>query len=269
MIKCSACILTYNNEKTIGKCLESVRDFSDIVILDGGSTDGTMDIAKKYGARIFFQHDGGQSAKIMDFTGVREKLYSLARENWRFWLDSDEWLSKEAAEETKNITDGNLENKLYSFQRKAIVEKRIVEYMYCYPEYCNRLFNKNSNIFLKKGKKVHEDMIAGEGAAVQKSNAVIYHFWDESYTQLKQKDNYYIELAVKGKDNFCLNNKLRIAYINLLKGAKVFVISLLIYLRHGFKKTLPISHSWRFVRYHLVYAQKILTLRPHNADKAT
>ncbi len=258
MIRCSVCILTYNSAETLRHCLESVKEFADIIIMDGGSVDHTLKIAKEYNARVYPQRENEVADKIQDFTAVRQKLFNLAKEDWRLWLDSDEWLSEEAVEKIKNITDEELESKLYSFQRKAIIGDRIVEYMYCYPEYCNRLFNKNVNISLKKDKKVHEDLVVGEGAAIEKLNEVIYHFWEGGYAQLKKKDDYYLELSTRGKCDFPLKKKIRVACINVLKGFKVFAKSFFVYLRYGFKKTLPIKYSWRFARYHFLYAKKIL-----------
>lgn len=255
---CSACVLTYNSGKTIRRCLESVKNFTDIVILDGGSADETLDVAKSFGARIFPQQEGGGPAKITDFTAVREKLFSLAKEDWRLWLDSDEWLSEEAAEKIKNITDGRPENKLYSLERKAVIGGTPIEYAYFYPEYCNRLFNKNSGVSLKKGKKVHEDLVAGGGVVIEKIPVLIYHQWNDNYRELIEKDNHYLSLTVEEKKNFYFRKRARIAFINILKGAKVIFKSLLIYLRHGFKNTLPVPYSWRFARYHFVYAKKIL-----------
>ncbi len=257
-IKCSACVLTYNSAKTLEKCLESVKDFTDIVVLDGGSVDGTPEVAKRLGARVYPQRDNGASGKISDFTEIRKKLFNLAAEEWVLWLDSDEWLSDSAVEKTGEVIAGGKKKDLYSFLRKAVIGGRKIEYMYCYPEYCKRLFNKNSGVQLKRSKAVHEDLVPGPDSAIKKLDAVIYHKWDESYGDLKKKDDYYISLMLKGKEGIGPGKKLWIFYINLLKATNVFVKSLILYLLHGFKETLPIAYSWRFVRYHLVYGWKIL-----------
>ena len=54
-IACTVEILTWNSEKTLKACLESVKDFDDIIILDGNSTDKTLEIANNYRARIIKQ----------------------------------------------------------------------------------------------------------------------------------------------------------------------------------------------------------------------
>ncbi|MFA5133273.1 MAG: glycosyltransferase family 2 protein [Patescibacteria group bacterium] len=257
MINCSACILTFNSEKTVGRCLESVKDFDDIVILDGGSSDRTLEIAKKYNARVYPQSSGGAGA-ISDFTEVRERLFSLAKNEWRLWLDSDERLDETAVIEIERIIKNNQKGVLYSFLRKIIIEDKIIEYAYFYPEYCRRLFNVRDNIGLKKGKKVHEDLSAQNGVSENKLKGVIYHNWSASFRDLAEKDARYLALSVEGKKNFPFAKKARIAEVNLLKGLKVFLLSAQIYAARGFKKSLPLKYSWRFIRYHFLYAKKIL-----------
>ena len=55
MIKASVGILTFNSSKYLNYCLNSVKDFNEILILDGGSKDETLNIAKKYNCKILKQ----------------------------------------------------------------------------------------------------------------------------------------------------------------------------------------------------------------------
>lgn len=259
MIKCSACILTYNSEKTLEKCLESVKDFSDIVILDGASTDKTLEIAAKYRARVYPQNEDGLAQKITDFTATREKLFSMARKDWIFYIDSDEYLSNEGAKQIKKIVENeDNKNNLYAFLRKAIINAAIVDYAFFYPEWCRRLWNKGADVRLKPNKKVHEDLIAGSGVNIKNIDAAIYHFWSENYKDLIKKDDYYLNIASFDQQVLPVDKKMRKIVINILKASHIFFKSLFIYLKYGLRKTPPILHSWRFVRYHLVYAKKIL-----------
>lgn len=260
MIKCSACVLTYNNERTLEKCLESAKDFSDIVILDGGSSDKTLEIAQRYNARIFPQ--GAASGAIENFTSVREKLFSLAREDWRLWLDSDEWLSEEMRKDIARITAAEGSDVLYSFGSKIVIAGKVINYAYFYPLRYKRLFNKNSDISWSRRKKVHEKLVVGPKSVTKDSPAIFYHDWSKGYGDFIKKDDHYLSLTVQGKENLRFSKKLWIAMINILKAAKVFLKSFLIYLRHGFKDALPVAFSWRFIRYHLIYAKKILMSKP-------
>lgn len=102
-IRASIGILTYQSAATLERCLESVKEFSDIVIADGGSTDATLEIAKRYGARILSQSNPGHP--ITDFARERSILLSAATEDWFFYLDSDEVVSTELKTDIQKIVE--------------------------------------------------------------------------------------------------------------------------------------------------------------------
>ena len=56
MIKASVYVICCNEEKHIRRMLESVKDFDEIIVVDSGSTDATLDIAKEYTSKIFHQN---------------------------------------------------------------------------------------------------------------------------------------------------------------------------------------------------------------------
>jgi len=100
-IQCSVGILTLNSETTIKAVLESVRNFAEIIICDGGSTDETLSLARAYGAKVIVQApEFKEGNKIIDFSGVRDQTLAVARNPWFFYLDSDaelvskQWLKK-------------------------------------------------------------------------------------------------------------------------------------------------------------------------------
>jgi glycosyltransferase involved in cell wall biosynthesis len=85
----SVVIITFNEERNIARCLESVRDIADdIVVLDSGSTDHTEDICKKFGVRFFQQAWKGYSEQ-------KNFGNSLAANDWIFSIDADEALSED------------------------------------------------------------------------------------------------------------------------------------------------------------------------------
>ena len=97
-------ILTFNNKSTIAKTLESVRDFDDILALDGGSTDGTIDILRSFGARIMPQDpDSVGPRPISDFSKVRNRGMLVAKHPWFLFIDSDESLTPEISNEIGKI----------------------------------------------------------------------------------------------------------------------------------------------------------------------
>ena len=55
-IPCSVGILTLNSGQALRRCLDSLKDFAEIIICDGNSTDNTLEIAREYGAKIVKQY---------------------------------------------------------------------------------------------------------------------------------------------------------------------------------------------------------------------
>lgn len=88
----SLCMIVKNEEETLPRCLDSVQDIVDeIVIVDTGSTDRTKDIAARYTGKVF------DFAWIDDFSSARNYSFSLASKDYIFWLDADDVLLPEDA----------------------------------------------------------------------------------------------------------------------------------------------------------------------------
>ena len=100
-IPVSVHMLTFNSAATIEKALTSVAGWcEDILVADGGSTDETVTITKRYGARVILQReDGEQGGPITDFSAVRNRVLRENRLPWVLVLDSDEMISEELRRE--------------------------------------------------------------------------------------------------------------------------------------------------------------------------
>lgn len=90
MITISLCIIVKNEEKTLGACLESVRDIADeIIVVDTGSNDETKKIAAGYTDEIY------DFEWIDDFSAARNFAFSKARMDYILWLDADDRIREE------------------------------------------------------------------------------------------------------------------------------------------------------------------------------
>ncbi len=136
----SVIILTYNEEKNIEECLKSVYDWVDeIFIVDSGSTDKTLEIAKSYTDKIYqhpFKDYGKQRNWAQDNLPINKE--------WIFHLDADERVSSELSEELKgifsrpvDIADGFL------VSRKTVFMGRWIKHGGHYPAYHLRIFRKD------------------------------------------------------------------------------------------------------------------------------
>jgi glycosyltransferase involved in cell wall biosynthesis len=85
----SLVVTTLDNAATLERCLSSAAFADDIVVLDSGSADGTLEIAKKLGARIFVEPFKGYAAQ-------KQSAIDKARHDWILLLDSDEALTAAA-----------------------------------------------------------------------------------------------------------------------------------------------------------------------------
>lgn len=222
MNKLSVVLATYNEEENLGDCLESIKDIADeIVIVDGSSHDKTVDIAKKFSAKILVT----QNHPIFHFN--KQKALDLASNNWVLQLDADERVTKQLAEEVEMIINFNnqeienyqkkiLNSKLF-LRHQELLEKRDgsigtkegeyaaffvprlnfflgknLRYGGVYPDGVIRLVKKNKAFF--PCKSVHEQIIV-DGKVGWLSHDLI-HEDSPTFKRYLEKNSRYIDLIV-------------------------------------------------------------------------
>lgn len=113
VITVSLCMIVKNEEETIGRCLDSVRDLVDeINIVDTGSTDRTKEIVSRYTDRIF------DFEWIQDFAAARNYSFDQATQDYVFWLDADDVLlerDRERFRELKNTLDSRIDSVIMNY----------------------------------------------------------------------------------------------------------------------------------------------------------
>lgn len=99
MSKLSVCLVVYNEEKLIRRCLESIVSIADeiIVVLDGKPRDKTWEICKKYTDKIFLKEHIGFSDPHFPFA------FEKTTGDWIMCIDADEFLLPEAAEQVRQL----------------------------------------------------------------------------------------------------------------------------------------------------------------------
>jgi glycosyltransferase involved in cell wall biosynthesis len=161
-VKLSVCIITLNEEANIGRTLKSVQPLvadgqGEIIVVDSGSTDKTLAIAKSYGAKVFGEPWKG-------FAAQKNSAIEKAQGEWVLSLDADEEISNELA---SRIADGlafalRVEDVPKRFQavgyyipRKNFFLGRLIKHGGFYPDRKLRLFRRGIAHFEKR--LVHED----------------------------------------------------------------------------------------------------------------
>ena len=112
--KISVLILTHNSDRTLVRCLESVKNFDEIVVIDSGSTDLTEQIAHSYMSRFIVNRFKG-------FSDQRNFSIMKASHDWCLVLDSDECINKELAIELYKIANSEDAKPLYRIMRTEYI----------------------------------------------------------------------------------------------------------------------------------------------------
>lgn len=148
-MKISVCLATFNEEKNLKACLESVKWADEIVIVDGTSTDKTVAIAKKYGAKVIIRENP------LMFHINKQKAFEAATGDWILYLDADERVSPELKKEILSVVNQKDFNGFW-MPRKNIIFGKWIRHTGWWPDQQLRLFRRG------KGKlacqSVHEQI---------------------------------------------------------------------------------------------------------------
>lgn len=164
----SVTIVAQDEERTIGRVLEAVKDLADeIVFLDSGSTDRTPEIARSFGVRFYHQDWLGYAAQ-------KNKAIELATGEWVLSLDADEILTPELVEEIRGILSSAIPVNVagYTLPRILFIGEKGVRRGGFYPDAQLRLFRKDRGRF--KDRIVHE-AVKVDGDVVQLKNCMLHY----------------------------------------------------------------------------------------------
>lgn len=237
----SVLILTKNEEKNIARAIESVKPIADeIIVLDSGSTDNTVEIAKSLGAKVFFR-------KFDNYPSQIEYGKSLCSKDWIFVLDADEEVCQELRE---NIVKAINEDSYtcYKVPRRTYYLGKYLDYIW-YPQYVIRLFKKGQ--FKYEG-KLHEKVICD--GKIGKLKGDLYHY---SFKSLYHQSKKTIDYAQKMAEILYQEGK-RVKFYNLILNPLIIFIKFY-FLKGGLlegKRGLIISFSafiYVFLKYAFLY----------------
>lgn len=230
-------ILTYNSGSTLQKALQSVRDCAEILVIDGGSTDDTLAIAKQHHAQILQQQPGGPAE---DFSAIRNQALHAATQPWIFALDSDESATPELMAAIAKAT--RQQPAAYHVHRKYVLpDGRVVDHASTYPNKRVYFFHRES----VKGwiKPVHERPALQPGATVKELRGACLAPIGE-VADYKQKNERYLRLEIqksagKGWGHWLahrLLHTIRSRLIGLLRLLRIWLVP-----RRGVR--LPLRHE--------------------------
>jgi glycosyltransferase involved in cell wall biosynthesis len=167
MPKLSVVIITFNEERNIGRCLESVKDIADeIVVLDSFSTDKTREICESYGVK-FIEHA---------FEGhIKQKNFAISQATYthQLSLDADEALSEELKAEIRKVKD-NWDADGFRMNRLSNYCGKWIRHSGWYPDTKLRLYNSGKGRWT--GMDPHDKYELEQGSSIGKLKGDILHY---------------------------------------------------------------------------------------------
>ncbi|SNZ03694.1 Glycosyltransferase involved in cell wall bisynthesis [Persephonella hydrogeniphila] len=177
----SVALISYNEEENIGKTLESIKDIaSEIIVVDSGSTDKTVEIAKGYGAKVFIEEWKG-------YKDQKNSALEKCSQDWILFLDCDEVVSEELKEEIIKAI-GKPEADGYLINRKTVYLGKPLNYAW-QPDWNLRLVRKSANPKWEGG-NVHEYLtIDGK---IGRLKGFLFHY---TYRDIKEHFNKVVQYS--------------------------------------------------------------------------
>lgn len=221
----SVAIATFNEEKNLTDCLKSVQDFADeIVIVDGNSSDSTVEIAKMFDAKI------KETTNKQNFHINKQMAIDMCSKDWILQLDADERVSDELGKEIVSVLKTEKMKQGYWLPRKNYFLGRFLLKGGQYPDYSMRFYENGKGRLPQKD--VHEQAVVSGEVGYLKNPLLHYPYRNfKSYLQKWSRYNSFFATQIRDqleKRNFILKVLYAINYL-VLKPTLWFLVS---YIRH-------------------------------------
>lgn len=235
-MKLSLCLATYNEEENIHYPLDSAYHLVDeVVIVDGGSTDSTVEKARSYGKKVKIIKTNNPKMFHLN----KQKAIDQAKGEWILQLDADEALTDKLKEEIKMIVNQK-DNPFvaYWLPRKNFFLNRFLLKGGQYPDYTIRLYKNKAAYF--PCQDVHENVKVKEGKIGYLKNPIL-HYADPDFSRYLARFNRYTSLEVESEEfqNKNKNKDLKLMFVEYFF-FKPVVTFFSMYFRHkGFADGFP------------------------------
>ncbi len=182
----SIAIITLNEEENLPRTLQSVRWAEEIVVVDSGSTDRTVEIARSFGALVFEREWPGFAA---------QKNFAIAQcsGDWVLSLDADEELSPELQTQVRTLLPSNPPLDAYYLRRRNLFLNRWIKHGGFYPDPKLRVFRRTAASFTSppafEERPVHET-ISFSGDADTLDFDLVHHAYPTLSTYIEHMDRY-------------------------------------------------------------------------------
>lgn len=181
----SVTILTKNSGQFIDKCLDALRLFNEVIVLDNGSTDNTLDIARGYPNVKIVEHE------FIGFGPLKNMAAAAASNDWIFNIDSDEVVSLELAHDVLNRALDS--NTVYKLSRINHYDGKRIWGCGWSGDTKHRLYDRRVTSF--SDILVHEKVVVRNEMSESLLSGSLLHYGFNSIAQLLEKLQHYSELS--------------------------------------------------------------------------
>ena len=185
-MKLSITLITLNSEKTLKSVLEAVYWADEIVLVDSGSTDKTLEIARQFNAKIVYRAFDGYGSQ-------KNFATSQASNDWILSLDDDEILTHELQQEIQNLSLSTTDYDGFKIPRSLIFLGKLLKFSGEYKRLTLRLFNRKQGNW--NAEYVHESVEVNGKIGTLKHQ--ILHDSYRDLTDYFNKFNKYTSLGAK------------------------------------------------------------------------
>ncbi|TGM59223.1 glycosyltransferase family 2 protein [Leptospira vanthielii] len=227
----SCAIITLNEEDNISRTLEALSFIEDIVVIDSGSTDKTVSIAKSFGARVFYR-------KFVNYADQKNYAIEQTKFDWVLAIDADEVVSSGLQTEISDLFTNHKQQSVgYLVPRLTYYLGKWIRFGGYYPNYQIRLFKKTAGEF--SGGLVHE-RVKLIGKPIKLKNPLYHYSYKNISDHLQFIDRYSSLFAEeefrKGKSSSVFWAFLKACFkgfymywirLGILDGKQGFVLALL------------------------------------------
>jgi glycosyltransferase involved in cell wall biosynthesis len=182
--KISVTMITKDASLYIEQSLKALKRFDEVIILDNGSIDNTIEIAESFDNVSIYQ------SEFLGFGALKNLAIGYTKNSWILSVDSDEILSNQLVDEILTL---DLDaNKVYSILRDNYYDKKLIKCCGWEGDWVMRLFNKDRVLFNLN--RVHESLELADNISVEKLSHTMKHFTYQNVTELITKMQRYSTL---------------------------------------------------------------------------
>lgn len=187
----SVTMLVKNAEKYLQQSLSALQDFSEIIVLDNGSTDRTLEIARQFPNVNIHHHE------FIGFGPMKNLAAELASKDWIINIDSDEIFPVELVAEIRAL-DLTQTDKVYAMLRINHYRGKPIKTCGWYPDYVKRLYHRSLVKF--NDKQVHESLdIPNDVAVVRLQQHFLHYSFDGAEGLINKMQQYTTLFAQQQK----------------------------------------------------------------------